>query len=43
MAINNVESTLADRAYIAALEQKIRDMEARMDRMEGDIVEARRR
>jgi hypothetical protein len=43
MSINNVESTLADPAYIAALEKELRDIRAEMERMRSDIVEARRR
>lgn len=43
MAIQNVESTLPDKAYIAALERDLREVHAELAQIKQDIVEARGR
>lgn len=42
MAINNVESTLPDPKWVAAVEKAIADLQAENSSLKADLVEARR-
>lgn len=42
MPIRNVESTLPDREYIAALEQELTELRGLVEQLKQDMVEARR-